>query len=119
MGYELGPFCLKNSESDTVYNTETGAGWDIFWQNTAPVSGAFYKTRVCFVLLAAGRWRWSLLVVCVTMLVCLTVLVFYLLHDVIKSESYTFLSICIWCVEYEMTDCMLYRLSPLEFLTNP
>ncbi|TNN84305.1 Interleukin-17 receptor C [Liparis tanakae] len=38
-----------------------------------------------FCLKNTGRWRWSLLVVCVTMLVCLTVLVFYLLHDVIKK----------------------------------
>ncbi|XP_074492322.1 interleukin-17 receptor C isoform X1 [Sebastes fasciatus] len=31
------------------------------------------------------RWRWSLLVVAVMLLVCLTVLLFYLLHDFIKK----------------------------------
>lgn len=40
----------------------------------------------CFVVLAAGRWRWSLLVVAVMLLVCLTALIFYLLHDFVKSK---------------------------------
>lgn len=31
-----------------------------------------------------GRWRWSLLVVAVMLLVCLTALIFYLLHDFVK-----------------------------------
>ncbi|XP_069559436.1 interleukin-17 receptor C [Brachyistius frenatus] len=32
-----------------------------------------------------GRWRWSLLVVGVMLLVCLTALMFYLLHDLVKK----------------------------------
>ncbi|XP_027135564.1 uncharacterized protein il17rc [Larimichthys crocea] len=45
MGYELGPFCYKNTD----------------------------------------RWHWSVLVVGVMVLVCLTVLLFYLLHDFVKK----------------------------------
>lgn len=30
MGHELGPFCLKNSESESLSLTQTGAGWDYF-----------------------------------------------------------------------------------------
>ncbi|XP_054472692.1 interleukin-17 receptor C [Anoplopoma fimbria] len=35
------------------------------------------------------RWRWSLLVVGVMLLVCLTVLLFYLLHDFVKKGAWS------------------------------
>lgn len=41
-------------------------------------------------LLAAGRWRWSLLLVAVTLLVCFSVLIFYFLNDFIKSKCFFF-----------------------------
>ncbi|XP_068568193.1 interleukin-17 receptor C [Cebidichthys violaceus] len=41
-----------------------------------------------FCVKTTGRWRWSLLVVGVMLLVCLTVLAFYLLHGFVKK--------CVW-----------------------
>lgn len=49
----------------------------------------------CFVLPAADRWRWSLLVIGVMLLVCLTVLIKCGLHDYVKSESYFLISLYI------------------------
>lgn len=50
----------------------------------------FRKQEFVLSLLAAGRWRWSLLVVGLMLLVFLTVLAFYFLHDVVKGEFYSF-----------------------------
>lgn len=66
--------------------TETDAGWGMTY---------FAKIKLfilfCFVLLAADRWRWSLLVVGVMLLISLTVLIFYVLRDSVKSKFYFFL----------------------------
>lgn len=89
MGYELGPFCYKNSESHFIV-TEIDAGWSMIYLAKRDL-GLFYIKGVLFVLLAADRWHWSVLVVGVMVLVCLTVLLFYLLHDFVKSKFYLFL----------------------------
>lgn len=47
--------------------------------------------RFCFLLTAADRWRWSLLIVGLMLLVCVTVLIVYLLHDSVKSKFNVFL----------------------------
>ncbi|KAM7402155.1 hypothetical protein PAMP_017420 [Pampus punctatissimus] len=46
-----------------------------------PLLGPFCHDNI----FAAFRWRWSLLVVAVMMLVCLTILLFYLLHGFVKK----------------------------------
>lgn len=105
MGYELGPFCFNNSESDTVYHYRNWC-WlnhDVFCYSAAPVSGAFSWMGFCFVLLAADRWRWSLLIAGVMLLVCLTVLIFYLLHESVKSKFYIFFVFAYLHLELELT----------------
>lgn len=59
---------------------ENDAGWGMTY---------FAKIQLFInVLLIADRWHWSLLVVGVMLLVCLTVLLFYLLHGFVKSKFY-------------------------------
>lgn len=58
--------------------------------STRYLQNKIYKCCFHFVLLAADRCRLSLLVVGVMLLVCLTAIIFYLLHDFVKSKFYLF-----------------------------
>lgn len=44
-----------------------------------------------FIVIIAGRWRWSLIVVGIMLLVCLTALIIYFLRDYVKSKFLDFM----------------------------
>lgn len=76
MGSVLGPYCT--GESDVFY----------YFRGSCRLTHLFLHlgTGICFVILAAGRWRWSLLIIGLLLLVCLTVLMFCLLRVYVKSK---------------------------------
>lgn len=83
--------------------------------------------QVVFCIPLADRWRWSLLVVCALLLVCLAVLIFYLQHGFVKSKLWFCLSFyfCTLSAKYSLLKtrsevcnylCTLFTLNSQTFI---